>query len=151
MRFHPDNVVWCDGSDRERERLTRRLVDPGTLIPQQTEPRSFRCALDPDDVAQVGRHTDVCTRDAAAVDPASNWMEPLDIRIILTEEYRGCMSGRTMYVVPFYLETSTDGGRATPCQSSSTAVLTMGTQCDPRRWRNHARRRSVSRMPENCS
>ena len=110
---NPDDVVWCDGSDEERERLTRKLIDAGTLIPQQTGPRSFRCALDPDDVAQVGYHTYVCTRDEAAVDPASNWMEPVDMKIILTEEYRACMSGRTMYVVPFYLETSTAGGRPT--------------------------------------
>jgi len=108
---NPDEVVWCDGSDREREHLTRKLIDAGTLIPQQTGPRSFRCALDPDDVAQVGRHTYVCTRDETAVDPASNWMEPVDMKIILTEEYRACMSGRTMYVVPFYLETSAAGGR----------------------------------------
>ena len=113
---NPDEVVWCDGSDGERERLTRKLIDAGTLIPQQTGPRSFRCALDRDDVAQVGRHTYVCTRDEAAVDPASNWMEPVDMKIILTEEYRACMSGRTMYVVPFYLEHidrwwSSDAGR----------------------------------------
>ena len=55
-------------------------------------PRSFRCAPDPDDVAQVGRHTYVCTRDEAAVDPAINWMEPVDMKIILTE----CQPSRGM-------------------------------------------------------
>ena len=105
----PDEVVWCDGSDAERERLTSKLIEAGTLIPQHTGPRTFRCALDPDDVAELGRHTYVCTRNEAAVDPAVNWMEPVDMKIILTEEYRGCMRGRTMYVVPFHLGTSTEG------------------------------------------
>ena len=57
--------------------------------------------MDPEDVAEVGRHTYVCAGEESTVDPAVNWMEPVDMRIILTEEYRGCMSGRTMYVVPF--------------------------------------------------
>ena len=121
----PDEVVWCDGSDAERERLTRKLIDAGTLIPQQTGPRTFQCALDPDDVAQVGRHTYVCARDEAAVDPAINWMEPVDMKIILTEEYRGCMSGRIMYVVPFYLETSTVGNPMLGVQITDSAYVVV--------------------------
>jgi phosphoenolpyruvate carboxykinase (GTP) len=105
----PDQVVWCDGSDAERERLTRKLVDAGTFIPQETGPRTFRCALDPEDVAEVGRHTYVCCREEASVDPAVNWMEPVDMKIILTEEFRGCMTGRSMYVVPFQLSSSAAG------------------------------------------
>jgi phosphoenolpyruvate carboxykinase (GTP) len=106
----PDDVVWCDGSDAERNRLTRKLIDSGTFIPQENGPRTFRCALDPDDVAELGRHTYVCSRDEADVDPAVNWMEPVDMKIILTEEYRGCMKGRAMYVVPFlHLGRSTEG------------------------------------------
>ena len=27
----PDDIVWCDGSDAEWERLTSQLVDAGTL------------------------------------------------------------------------------------------------------------------------
>ena len=121
----PDDVVWCDGSDAERERLTRILIDAGTLIPQQTGPRTFRCALDADDVAQVGRHTYVCTRDEAAVDPAINWMEPVDMKIILTEEYRGCMSGRVLYVVPFHLETSTAGSPMLGVQITDSAYVVV--------------------------
>ena len=107
----PDEVVWCDGSDAERERLTRKLIDAGTLIPQQTGPRSFRCALDPDDVARGGpTHLRLYTRRGRRRS-GRNWMEPVDMKIILTEEYRGCMRGRTMYVVPFYLEHLDRGGR----------------------------------------
>jgi len=97
----PDAVIWCDRSDAERERLTHKLIEAGTLIPEGAASRTFRCALDPEDVAEVGRHTYVCVREEATADPAVNWMEPVDMKIILTEEYRGCMSGRTMYVVPF--------------------------------------------------
>jgi phosphoenolpyruvate carboxykinase (GTP) len=106
---NPDAVVWCDGSDAERERLTHKLIEAGTFIQQETSPRTFRCAMDPEDVAEVGRHTYVCAREESTVDPAVNWMEPVDMKIILTEEYRGCMRGRVLYVVPFLHPDTADG------------------------------------------
>ncbi|HEY5881694.1 MAG TPA: hypothetical protein VIU11_22485 [Nakamurella sp.] len=95
----PDAIVWCDGSDAERERLTGKLIEARTLIPMG--PRTYRCAMDPADVAEVGRHIYVCGREEATADPTVPWMEPIDMKIILTEEYRNCMEGRSLYVVPF--------------------------------------------------
>lgn len=97
----PDQVVFCDGSTAERERLTAKLVQAGTLVPLGGTPGAFRCAPDAADVAQVGQHSYVCSRlpDAAGW---ANWMEPVDMRIILTEEFRNSMTGRTLYVVPFH-------------------------------------------------
>ena len=105
----PDAVVWCDGSDTEREHLTHKLIEAGTFIPLEMAPRTFRCAMDPEDVAEVGRHTYVCAREESTVDPGVNWMEPVDMKIILTEEYRGCMRGRILYVVPFLQLGTADG------------------------------------------
>lgn len=95
----PDAIVWCDGSDAERERLTHQLIQARTLIP--VGPGSYRCAMDSADVAEAGQHTYVCAREGSTVDPTVPWMEPIDMKIILTEEYRDCMGGRNLYVVPF--------------------------------------------------
>ena len=39
----PRNVVWCDGSDEEWNRLTEILVDKGTFVRLEQKPNSFRC------------------------------------------------------------------------------------------------------------
>ncbi len=31
--------------------------------------------------------------------PTNNWMDPVDIKTVMTAEYRGAMAGRTMYVI----------------------------------------------------
>jgi phosphoenolpyruvate carboxykinase (GTP) len=99
----PDRVVWCDGSPLERRRLTDGLVEAGTLVRLEKKPNSFWCASDPTDVALDEEHTYLCTADEADAGPAGNWTDPLDMKIVMTEHYRGSMAGRTMYVVPFCL------------------------------------------------
>ena len=53
----PDEVVWCDGSAGEWDRLTTQLVDKGTFVRLERKPNSFWCASDPDDVARVEDRT----------------------------------------------------------------------------------------------
>jgi phosphoenolpyruvate carboxykinase (GTP) len=97
----PDQVVWVDGSDEEWERLSGRLVAAGTLVPLEKKPNSFWCASDPSDVARVEERTFICSVDPADSGPTNNWMHPGEMKSIMTELYRGCMRGRTMYVIPF--------------------------------------------------
>jgi len=97
----PDAVVWCDGSDAEWRGLTRKLVAAGTFVPLRAKPNSFWCASDPSDVARVEERTFICSRDPGDAGPTNNWMAPGEMKAVMAELYRGCMRGRTMYVIPF--------------------------------------------------
>jgi len=97
----PDEVVWADGTDAEWTRLTGKLVDAGTFVPLKKKPNSFWAASDPTDVARVEERTYICSVDEADAGPTNNWMNPSEMKAIMTELYRGSMRGRTMYVIPF--------------------------------------------------
>ncbi len=97
----PDRVEWCDGSEQEWDRLTTQLVNAGTFTRLDRKPNSFWAASDPSDVARVEERTFICSRAQQDCGPTNNWMHPDEMKSIMTELYRGCMRGRTMYVVPF--------------------------------------------------
>jgi phosphoenolpyruvate carboxykinase (GTP) len=97
----PDRIVWCDGSDEEWQRVTTRLVEAGTFVPLKTRPNSFWAASDPDDVARVEERTFICSSLESDAGVTNNWCDPAEMKAVMTELYRGCMRGRTMYVIPF--------------------------------------------------
>ncbi|MCR3746964.1 phosphoenolpyruvate carboxykinase (GTP) [Lentzea californiensis] len=97
----PDEVVWADGSQGEWDRLTKKLVDAGTFVALKKKPNSFWAASDPTDVARVEERTYICSVREEDSGPTNNWMDPSEMKAIMTELYRGCMRGRTMYVIPF--------------------------------------------------
>ena len=99
----PDRVEWVDGSPEEWTRITDLLVENGTFIRLNADkkPNSFWCASDPTDVARVEDRTFICSRDPKDAGATNNWMDPDDMKAILTERFRGSMRGRTMYVLPY--------------------------------------------------
>jgi phosphoenolpyruvate carboxykinase (GTP) len=97
----PDRIVWCDGSEQEWHLLTSALVDAGTFTRLDRKPNSFWAASDPSDVARVEERTFLCPSTEEDAGPTNNWMHPEQMKSIMTDCYRGCMRGRTMYVVPF--------------------------------------------------
>ena len=99
----PDAIYWCDGSEREKNALNKLLVESGTFIPlnPKKRPGSFLARSNPADVARMEHRTFICSEKEQDAGPTNNWMAPKAMRKKLNTLFKGCMKGRTMYVVPF--------------------------------------------------
>jgi phosphoenolpyruvate carboxykinase (GTP) len=96
----PSDIHFCDGSEEEYQHLCNLLVKKGTFVPLKRQ-SSFWCHSTPDDVARSEANTYICSLKEEDAGPTNNWKNPKEMKIILKELFRGCMRGRTLYVIPF--------------------------------------------------
>ena len=106
----PDSIHICDGSAKENELLLYLLQRDGTIKPLRKYKNCWLATTDPADVARVESRTYISTDNKYDTVPhikdgvkgtLGNWMAPKDMESALYERFPGCMTGRTMYVIPF--------------------------------------------------
>lgn len=101
----PDSIVWIDGSEEERERLTKQAVSTGEMMELNSEklPGCLYHRTAENDVARVEHLTFICTSRKEDAGPTNNWMEKSAAYAKLGTLFAGCMKGRTMYVIPYIM------------------------------------------------
>ncbi len=101
----PAQVVYCDGSIAERDRLVAECLASGELIAldQQKLPGCYLHRSAPHDVARTEHLTFICTDREDDAGPTNNWLSPTEARARVAPLFSGAMRGRTMFVVPFLM------------------------------------------------
>ncbi len=97
----PNDIYVCNGSTEEYNLMTEKLLASGSAIPLKKRSNSYLFRSDTSDVARVEDHTYISTSSKDEAGPTNNWIDPGELKDTMKGLYRGCMKGRTMYVIPF--------------------------------------------------
>jgi len=106
----PADLHICDGSATEAQHFTNLLVEHGTAHKLEKLDNCYAVRTNPADVARVESKTIICTDTKNETIPTpkdgvkgevGQWADPAEMEAKLGELFKGCMKGRTMYVIPF--------------------------------------------------
>ncbi len=99
----PVAIHWVDGSQVEYDSLCDAMVEGGTFtrLNEDRWPGCFYARSDASDVARVEDRTFICSLSKDSAGPTNNWEDPFKMRRKLKVLFKGCMKGRTVYVLPF--------------------------------------------------
>jgi phosphoenolpyruvate carboxykinase (GTP) len=120
----PDKVHICDGSEQEFQKIASEMVEKKALVPLK-RPGSFWCHSHPDDVARVEECTFICSQKKEDAGPTNNWVDPEEMKARLQKLFKGCMQGRTMYVIPYTMGTMGFTKQGIEITDSPYVVLNM--------------------------
>ena len=100
---NPAAVHWCDGSNQEYQNFIAQMLESGDLLKLNAEtfPNCYLHRSDQTDVARVEHLTFICTSKQEDAGPNNNWMDPDEAHSKLDALFKDCMSGRTMYIIPY--------------------------------------------------
>src|SRR3954468_1406197 len=101
----PENIFWCDGTEREHDYLLGEALAQNVVIKlnEQKVPRSYLHRSNPNDVARVEQFTFICTPTKEEAGPTNNWTAPDEMYRKLHEMLGRAMRGRTMFVIPYIM------------------------------------------------
>lgn len=97
----PESVCWCDGTKDEYDRMIEIMLESGMATPLKKRPNSYLFRSDPSDVARVEDRTYIACHNKEDAGPTNNWMAPDELKNVMRNLYKGCMKGRTMFIIPF--------------------------------------------------
>jgi phosphoenolpyruvate carboxykinase (GTP) len=101
----PENIFWCDGSEKEKQFLTEEGLKQAILIKlnQEKVPGSYLHRSNPNDVARVEQFTLICTPTKEEAGPTNHWAAPAETYTKLNGMLKGAMKGRTMFIIPYIM------------------------------------------------
>ncbi len=97
----PDSIYWCNGTKEEYDHMMTMMIGAGTATVLKKRANSFLFRSDPSDVARVEDRTYISTSSKDDAGPTNNWLPPDELKETMKGLYKGCMKGRTLYVIPF--------------------------------------------------
>ncbi|MCM8787740.1 MAG: phosphoenolpyruvate carboxykinase (GTP) [Candidatus Omnitrophica bacterium] len=107
----PKEIFWCDGSEKEAYKIIEKGIKEEKIgnmpifhkLNQKSWPFSYLHRSHPLDVARTENLTFVCHPDKETSGPNNNWMPEKEAKEKLISLTKGCMKGKTMYVLPFIM------------------------------------------------